>query len=213
MLRYAASERLFADPILAARLPGGVRHWEGRPIPRFEDLRDAEILAPGDRVVLPGDDPLVRDGSDPNVGVRTVQLLPVAEGAVVSELRLDTEGLERHVTVLRTEPGTNRAVLDLGAKTDVSGVVVEHREAASSFPRGLAARTSEDGATWSDAEALKPRPTVLYWSDEGLMGASFTERTFLFLRPRAARFIELVAEPQHPHFPWIVRRAIVLVRR
>jgi dolichyl-phosphate-mannose-protein mannosyltransferase/F5/8 type C domain-containing protein len=211
--QHAGSERLFADPVLAARLPGAVRHWEGRPIRRFEDLRDAAIVVASDRVVLPMNDPLVRNGSDPSLGVRIARAGTVGEEAIVSELHLDTDGLERHVTALRTEPGTNKAVLDLETTTEVSGVVVEHREAASSFPRGLAARTSDDGATWSEAETLEPRPSGLFWSGEGLMGGSFTERIFLFPRPRSAHFIELTAEPRHPLFPWIVRRAVVLVRR
>jgi F5/8 type C domain/Dolichyl-phosphate-mannose-protein mannosyltransferase len=210
----AQTGRLFADPVLAARLPGAVRHWQGRPIRRFEDLRDAAIVAPSDRIVLPNNDPLVREGTDPSLGVRAARISPIDDDeAILGELHLDTENLEHRVTRFLTEPGTNKAILELGVETEVAGVVVEHREAASSFPRGLVARTSADGATWSEAEALEPRPSALFWSDEGLMGSSFTERTFVFRTPRSARFVELTASPRHPLFPWIVSRAAVLVPR
>jgi len=209
----AEGERLFADPVLAALLPGGVRHWQGRPIPRFKDLRDADIVAPTDRVMLTSDAPLVRDGTDRSIGVRADRISRIGNEAIVDGLHLDTDGLERRVAMLRDERRSNKAVLELHAETEVSGVVVEHREAASSFPRGLVARTSEDGVTWGASEVLRPHPTGLIWSGKGLMGASLTERMFLFARPHSTRFIELTAEPRHPSFPWIVRKASVLVRR
>jgi hypothetical protein len=181
--------------------------------PRLEDLRDADIVAPTDRVVLTSDAPLVRDGTDRSIGLRADRISRIGNEAIVDGLHLDTDGLERRVAMLRDERGSNKAVLELHADTEVSGVVVEHREAASSFPRGLVARTSEDGVTWGASEVLRPHPTGLIWSGKGLMGASLTERMFLFARPHSTRFIELTAEPRHPSFPWIVRKASVLVRR
>jgi hypothetical protein len=113
----------------------------------------------------------------------------------------------------RYDRQTETAVVDLGGQADVAGVIVEHREAASSFPRGLVGRTSTDGVAWSDADSLVPRPPALLWSDEGLMGASVHERMFRFHGLQHARFIELSASPRHPVFPWIVRRITVLESR
>jgi hypothetical protein len=67
--------------------------------------------------------------------------------------------------------------------------------------------------TWSAGELLSPRPDALFWSEQRLLGASFTERNFMFERPRRARFIELRASPRHPVFPWIVRKLTLLTIR
>jgi hypothetical protein len=115
--------------------------------------------------------------------------------------------------IARYEAADERALVDLGAVQPIRGIVVEHGDAASSFPCGLVARTSLDGASWSEPETLVPRPSRLLWSDEGLLGASLTDRIFLFSGPRRARFVELTASPRHPQFPWVVRKATALLAR
>ena len=73
------------------------------------------------------------------------------------------------------------------------------------------ARTSTDGERWSDPEPLTARPPALFWSDEGLLGASLNARVFLFAEPRPIRFLELSAFPRQPTFPWVLRSVTVLV--
>ena len=159
------------------------------------------------------------------------EVLPPNEGALVSGARtgafeawqreralaqadtpakvVDLTG--RAAAIARYEASEEKALLDLGTEEPITGVVVEHGDAVSSFPRGLVARTSLDGASWSEPESLVPRPSRLMWSDEGLLGASLADRVFLFSKPRRARFVELTASPRHPRFPWVVRKATALL--
>jgi 4-amino-4-deoxy-L-arabinose transferase-like glycosyltransferase len=206
--------RVLADSVLSARLPGGVRHWQGTVIHRFDDVRDAFLVRPGDRLVMPSRDPLVVSGRDPALGVVAGERESLGDGAIVTDLRLDTDSFERRRPLQwQEDPRRETAIADLGAETEIVGVVVEHREAASSFPRGLVARTSLDGVTWSEGERLSARPDALFWSEERLLGASFTERNFVFEGPHRARFVELRASPPHPAFPWIVRKLTLLTVR
>jgi hypothetical protein len=116
------------------------------------------------------------------------------------------------VTPLRWsfDPAEQTARIELDRETAASGVVVASGE---SFPRGLAARTSIDGRTWGPPESLEPRPPQVIWTYEGVFGASFRERIFLFAIPRQARFIELTAAPRHPAMPWVLQRPAVLATK
>jgi F5/8 type C domain-containing protein/dolichyl-phosphate-mannose-protein mannosyltransferase len=205
--------RLFADPVAAARLPGAVRHWQGDVIRRFEHLRDASLVDARDRALI-ARTAVLASGSDPRIGAVAGEITPLGDELLASGLRLDTDRWPRLVSAItRYDAGDERALVDLGAVQPLGGIVVEHGDAASSFPRGLVARTSLDGASWSEPETLVPRPSRLLWSDQGLLGASLTDRTFLFSTPRRARFVELTASPRHPQFPWVVRKATALLAR
>ncbi len=206
------ASRLFADPVLAARWGGAVRHWQGEVLPRFKDLRDVSIVGSGDSVVVPGDDPLVLAHGDPQIGLSYGSITPLGDSVLLHGLRLETDDLERRTPASwQYDRDEETVAVDLGNEVDVSGVVVDHDEAVSSFPRGLLARTSIDGSRWSDPEPLAPRPPALFWSDEGLLGASLRARIFLFPKARQARFVKLSASPRQPRFPWVVRRVTVLL--
>jgi F5/8 type C domain-containing protein/dolichyl-phosphate-mannose-protein mannosyltransferase len=203
--------RLFTDPVAAARLPGGVRHWQGTVIKRFEDLRDASLVDERDRAIV-ARTAVLASGSDPRVGAVASDSTPLGDELLIGGLRLDTDQWPRHVsTIARYEAADEQALVDLGTVQPIGGIVVEHGDAVSSFPRGLVARTSLDGASWSEPETLVARPSRLLWSDEGLLGASLADRVFLFSRPRRGRFVELTASPRHPRFPWVVRKATALL--
>jgi hypothetical protein len=78
--------------------------------------------------------------------------------------------------------------------------------------RHQAAREARSrGERWSDLEPLTARPPALFWSDEGVLGASLKARVFLFPEPRSIRFLELSASPRQPTFPWVLRSVTVLV--
>jgi F5/8 type C domain/Dolichyl-phosphate-mannose-protein mannosyltransferase len=203
--------RVLADPVLAARLRDGVRHWQGRVIRNFEYLRDVSLVSASDRLIVPSEDVLA-SGADPRIDAVAEHVSASGGDVVVSGLRLGTDAFARRaVKSLRFDDVAQRATVDLGAELAVAAVVVEHGDAVVSFPRGLVARTSADGENWSEPEPLAPRPSRPFWSDEGLVGASFTKRVFLFATPRHARFVELTAMPRHPKFPWILLAAEVLV--
>jgi hypothetical protein len=203
--------RLFADPVLEARWPGTVRHWQGNILPRL-DLRDASLVARADSIVVPNNDPLAVEHGDPRLGVSFATVTPLGGYTSLSGLHVDTDHLERRAPARwQEDPRSDTARVDLGGTVEISGVVVEHREADSSFPRGLVARTSIDGVQWSNPEPLVPRPPQLFWSDEGLIGASLRARIFLFPKPRPARFVTLSASPRQPKFPWVVRSITALV--
>jgi hypothetical protein len=209
-----ATGRVLADSVLSARLPGAVRHWQGTVIKRFEDERDAFVVRPGDRLVMASSDPLVVNRADPTLGVVASEVESLGDDSMVTGLRRDIDGYERRSPVQwQEDQQAQTATADLGTETEIIGVVVEHREAAYSFPRGLLARTSLDGVTWSESELLSPRPAALFWSEGRLLGASFRERSFVFEHPRRARFVELRASPRHPTFPWIAREVTVLTVR
>jgi hypothetical protein len=203
---------LFADPVLAARWPRAVKHEQGEALPRFRDLRDAAMIGRDDSVVVSREDPLVVEHRDPRIGAGYASATSFGDFVLLGGLRLDTDDLERRAPSHWQYDAKNEiASIDLGATAEVSGVVVEHRDAASSFPRGLTARTSTDGERWSDLEPLSARPPALFWSDEGLLGASLQARVFLFPEPRPIRFLELSASPRQPTFPWVLRSVTVLV--
>ncbi len=206
-----ASGRLLTDPVAAARLPGALRHWQGERIVRFEHLRDASLVDGSDRLLVPADDPLA-SGSDARIGAIADRAERLGDEVLLSGVHLETDRSPRHAAAIaRYDAPDERALLDLGTEEAITGVVVEHGDAVLSFPRGLVARTSLDGASWSEPESLVPRPSRLLWSDEGLLGASLADRVFLFSRPRRARFVELTASPRHPWFPWVVRKATALL--
>jgi hypothetical protein len=189
-----------------------VKHEQGEALPRFHDLRDASLIGHDDSIVLSRNDPLVVDHRDPQIGAAYGNATSLGDFVLLGGLRLDTDDLERRApSHWQYDAKNETASIDLGATAEVSGVVVEHRDAASSFPRGLMARTSTDGERWTDHEPLTARPPALFWSDEGLLGASLKARVFLFPEPRSIRFLELSASPRQPTFPWVLRSVTVLV--
>jgi len=99
---------------------------------------------------------------------------------------------------------------DLRETVDLAGVALGHGTTVLHFPRGVVARTSLDGQSWSDPEPLLPRAPQLFWSYEGIVGASFRERLFLFPTARQARYVELRASPPHPSAPWVVSSLAIL---
>jgi F5/8 type C domain/Dolichyl-phosphate-mannose-protein mannosyltransferase len=206
-----APGRLLTDPVAAARLPGALRHWQGETIRRFEHLRDASLVEGSDRLLVPAVDALA-SGSDARIGAVADRADRLGDEVLLSGVQLETDRLPRHAAAIaRYEASEEKTLLDLGTEEPITGVVVEHGDAVSSFPRGLVARTSLDGASWSEPESLVPRPSRLMWSDEGLLGASLADRIFLFSKPRRARFVELTASPRHPRFSWVVRKATALL--
>ena len=60
--------------------------------PRLEDLRDADIVAPTDRVVLTSDAPLVRDGTDRSIGLRADRISRIGNEAIVNLETFTLEG-------------------------------------------------------------------------------------------------------------------------
>jgi hypothetical protein len=203
------SGRLFVDPVSAARLPDAVRHWEGNVIETLDDLRDVSLVGLSDRVVVPRTH-VVASGHDPRIGALAKEVHPIGDYVVLRGLALDTEGLVRREPASFTPEATaERAVIDAGEPTSIAAVALAD-SGPSSFPRGLVARTSLDGAAWSDTEPLSARPSGLVWTDEGLYGASLRERIFAFSTPRIARFVEITASPRHPKFRSQMTRATVL---
>jgi hypothetical protein len=202
--------RLLADSVAAARLPGAVRHWQGEALNHYEHLRDISLVEPTDRLLVAPTEALA-SGSDARIGARAATTTPADGELLVRGVHLETDGLARlQPESWRFDAAGQRAVIDLGTEDAVAGVIVSQGVATASFPRGLTARTSGDGASWSDPEPLSPRPTRLIWTDEGLFGASFSDRIFLFPAPRRARRIELIAAPQHPKLPWQLVKVTLL---
>src|SRR5262249_22472248 len=157
------------------------KHEEGDALPRFHDLRDASMIGPDDSIVVSREDPLAVQHRDSRIGASYASATSLGDFVLLRGLRLETEDLERRApSHWQYDAKNERAAFDLGATAGVSGVVVEHRAGASSFPRGLVARTSRDGERWSNPEPLAARPPALFWSDEGLLGASLKARVFLF---------------------------------
>ena len=207
----ASAGRLLADPVSAARLPDAVRHWQGNAIQHFEHLRDVSLVGPGDRLLVSRREPIAA-GTDPRIGAITESATVLGDDVVLRGARLAVDGLRRaDPRSLRYDAVEQRAVIDAGAARAIAGVVVDHGVAVVQFPRGLLARTSDDGAKWSEPQTLIARPSRLFWSDEGLFGASFAERVFLFANPQKARFVELSASPRHPQLPWLLRRATLIL--
>ena len=203
--------RLFTDPVSAARTPRAVRHWQGETIRQFEHLRDVSLVTPADRLLVsPGD--VIASGKDSRIGALADHATAIDGQVLVEGVRLDTDRLARRPATIRyVELAADRVVADLGAEELLAGVIVEHGEDGVSFPRGLIARVSLNGASWNEAPALRARPSRLFWSDEGLVGASFFDRAFVFATPCRARLVELTASPRHPKFPWAVRRVTALL--
>jgi hypothetical protein len=181
----------------AASLPRLARRVDDRPR-RFD--RGLPRRSAGGRAPRPADRSRLRERD------------LLGDFVLLGGLRLDTDDLERRApSHWQYDAKNETASIDLGATAEVSGVVVEHRDAASSFPRALMTRTSTDGERWSDLEPLTARPPALFWSGEGLLGASLKARVFLFPEPRSIRFLELSAFPRQPTFPWVLRSVTVLV--
>lgn len=207
---WAGGGRVLADPVLAARADGAVRHWQGRLLLQYEHLRDASLVGPSDRLVASPTDAITA-GGDPRIGALAGTVVPLERDVLVGGLRLETDSLARRAAEVRFDAGAERAVVDLGAETTLAGVVVAHGEGMAGFARGLSARTSADGVAWSEVTALAPRPSRLLWSHEGLVGASLSERIFLLPAPVRARYVEITAAPRHPQFPWLARRVTALL--
>jgi len=207
----AAPPRLFADPVTAARAPGAVRHWQGEVLKHFDDLRDVSVVLPQDRLLASRRDSIA-SGVDPRLGARAERTEPAGDDVLATGVRLDTDALSRVAAKSwRLESAEERVIVDLGEEQSISGAVVAHGDAVMSFPRGLVARISGDGVSWSEPTSLVARPSALVWTDEGLYGATFADRTFLFPAPVRARFLELSAAPRHPQFPWKAQ-AVTLLR-
>ncbi len=208
------SSRLLADPVAAARLPGAVRHWQGEVLQQYEHLRDASLIRPTDRLLVSPTEPLA-SGSDARIGALATSTMAADGERVVRGARLDTADLERvPPKTWRFDAAEQQAVIDLESEDAIVGVIVSQGVAVTSFPRGLVARTSGDGASWSDPEPLSARPSRLIWTDEGPFGASFSDRVFLFPAPRRVRRIELTAAPIHPKVPWqLVKVTLLRARR
>jgi Dolichyl-phosphate-mannose-protein mannosyltransferase/F5/8 type C domain len=202
--------RLFADPVAAARLSGAVRRWQGELLEHYEHLRDQSLVGPTDRLLVFPTEPLASGGDD-RIGARAASIAAADGEVLVRGVRLDTEDLARlEPESWRFDAAGQRAVIDLATEDVIAGVIVSQGVATASFPRGLTARTSDGGASWSEPEPLLPRPSRLIWTDEGLFGASFSDRIFLFPAPRRARRIELIAAPQHPKLPWQLVKVTLL---
>lgn len=203
---------LFADPVIAARIPGAVRHWQGHVLPRHESLRDVSMVGPDDEILVPASDPLARDGADPRIGAVARSRRSFGGYALLGGIHLETDRWTRlSPTAWSEDRHSGSAWLDAGRVVAVAGVIVEHREAASSYPRGLVAEASSNGVDWGEPVPLQPRPDGLLWAGEQLMGTSLTRRIFLFPSPVNARFLRLAASPRHDHFPWVVRKATLLL--
>jgi 4-amino-4-deoxy-L-arabinose transferase-like glycosyltransferase len=203
--------RLLADPVSAARLPGAVRHWQGTTLEHFEHLRDASFVAASDRLLV-ARDAAIAIGADPRIGAVAQSVTPVGDDVLVRGVHLATDDLARaEPRHLSFDASEQRAVIEAPDAASIAGVIVDHGVAVVQFPRGLVARTSADGVSWSEPQPLRPSPSRLIWSDEGLFGASLSERVFLFAAPRRARFVEISASPKHPMLPWLLRRARLIL--
>ncbi len=108
---------------------------------------------------------------------------------------------------------TQTVRIDLREDFALAGVSLGHGTSVMHFPRGVVGRTSLDGRSWSDPEPLLARAPQLFWSYEGIVGASFRERLFLFPTVRHARYVELQASPAHPSTPWVVSSVAILQPR
>jgi hypothetical protein len=204
----AFTGRLLTDAALAARTPGALRNWEGSALPRFEHLREVALIRPGDKVLLSNRDPLATTRTDARLGLVADEATPFKDYTLLGGVHLATNDLPRvNPDRWSFDPAAQTARIELDRETEMRGVVVESGE---NFPRGLTARTSVDGNTWSLPEQLEPRPAQAIWMYEGVFGASFRERVFLFAAPRTARFVELSAAPRHPTLPWVLQRPLVL---
>ena len=203
--------RLLTDPVLAGRMPASVHRSAGQGIPQFDDLRDAERIAPDDEVLLPAVAAAEAEGATRELGLRIDRTESFGGYRMLSGFHRDFDAFaRRRLHAWTLDADAQRVRIDLQEARNLAGVAVGHGSAVVNFPRGVVARTSLDGQSWSDAEALIPRAPELFWSYEGIVGASFRERLFLFSNARRARFVELVASPRHPTIPWVVQRVSIL---
>jgi hypothetical protein len=206
--------RLLTDPVLAARLPGAVTRSAGEEIPHFADLRDAERIDPDDEILLPAADTSDAEGVAGKLGMRIERAASLDGYWLLSGFSRDFDTLSRRwLRAWKLDPETQTLRIDLQQGLDIAGVAIGHGSASVNFPRGIVARTSPDGQTWSDPEPLPARAPELFWSYEGIVGASFRERLFLLPKVREARFVELRASPPHPTIPWVVERIAILEPR
>jgi len=206
-----ARTRLLTNPVLAGRLPGSVHRSAGRGVPHFADLRDAERIDADDAVLLPTVETPEVGGTAGPLGLHVDHTASLDGYRLLSGFRRDFDAFSRQRLrswSLDTEKQTAR--IDLQAVRALAGVAIGHGAATINFPRGIVARTSLDGQSWSDPETLLVRAPELFWSYEGIVGASFRERLFLFSTVRSARFVELQAAPRHPTIPWVVEAISIL---
>jgi hypothetical protein len=206
-----AAKPLLTDPVLAGRLPGAVHRTDGQEIPYFADLRDAEIIDAHDKVLLPALDVPDPERTRNVLGVSFDHSEPMAGYELLSGFRRDFDSLSRRrLRAWKLDDQTQTVHVDLREELDVAGLALGHGISVMHFPRGLLARTSIDGQSWSDLEPLSPRAPDLFWSYEGIVGASFHERLFLFPASRRARYVEMRASPPHPVAPWVLSSLAIL---
>jgi hypothetical protein len=207
----ASFARLFTDPVLAGRLPGSISRTAGQEIPHFADLHDAGRIAAQDEVLLPAANAPDAERAANELGLRIARNESLEGYRLLSGFGRDFDAFSRRRLrswTLDEEKQTLR--IDLEEVVDLAGVALAHGSAVMNFPRGVVARTSLDGQSWSSPAPLVPRAPELFWSYEGIVGASFQERLFLFSAVRGARFVELSASPPRPSFPWVVERLAIL---
>ena len=214
-LPSAPAKRLLTDPVLAGRWPTAIHRSDGEDIPYFADLRgvrnhrhERPSPAPADRRPRPG----------ARQQPARLALRPAPEPAsgyqLLSGFRRDFDVLSRRRLRAWTMDGETQTVrIDLREDFDLAGVSPGHGTSVMHFPRGVVGRTSLDGQSWSDPEPLLARAPQLFWSYEGIVGASFRERLFLFPTARRARYVELQASPAHPSTPWVVSSLAILQPR
>jgi hypothetical protein len=202
---------LFTDPVLAGRLPGAVHRSDGQEIPYFADLRDAAIIDADDEVLLPALDAPDPERSRNVLGLRFDHTEPAVGYQLLSGFRRDFDAFSRRrLRAWTLDDETQTVRIDLRDDLDLAGLSLGHGTSVVHFPRGVVARTSLDGQSWSDLEPLLPRAPQLFWSYEGIVGASFRERLFLFPTSRHARYVELQASPPHPATPWVLSSLAIL---
>ena len=180
-LPSAPTKRLLTDPVLAGRWPTAIHRSDGHDIPYFADLRDAEIIDASDQVLLPeiaAPDPK-RAGN--LLGLRFDRTEPASGYQLLSGFRRDFDALSRRRLRAWTMDGETQTVrIDLREDFALAGVSLGHGTSVMHFPRRVVGRTSLDGRSWSDPEPLLARAPQLFWSYEGIVGASFRERLFCF---------------------------------
>jgi hypothetical protein len=213
-LPSAPGKRLLTDPVLAGRWPTAIHRSDGQDIPYFADLRDAEIIDANDQVLLPeiaAPDP---ERAANLLGLRFDRSEPASGYELLSRFRRDFDALSRRrLRAWTMDDETQTVHVDLREDFDLAGVSLGHGTSVMHFPRGVVGRTSLDGQSWSEPEPLLARAPQLFWSYEGVVGASFRERLFLFPTVRRARYVELQASPAHPSTPWVVSSLAILQPR
>lgn len=201
----AVRGRLFADAVLAARSPSGVRRWQGQPIPGVEDLRDAFLIGAGDAVLLPKAELSALEALALRFGLRVGGEADEGDYALVTRIESQDAPV---ATAIRQAPASlvedvAGAVLRLEANDpgDIEGIAVR-APSAEKLAWQLTARTSIDGRSWSAAELSDLTPHRLCWTAQGVLAAPVGERLFRLRTPQRARFIELSPVIPKVRLPW-----------